>query len=423
MSLRLRDRRVLVVGGGAVASRRVDDLLAEGALVEVVAPEPSERVVALAAEGRLVLHRRPFAEDDLLCPTPAWFVLTATGTVDAAVATACERERVWCLRADDADASPVHRPSVARGAPGSPAEGITVAVSGDRDPRRAVAVRDAVLAGLDSGTLPVRRRRPAAEPGATHAEPGSSLPEHGSSLPEPVAGRVWLVGAGPGDAGLISVRGRALLASADVVVADRLGTEEHLALLPEDVEVVDVGKHPGRHGSIQDTIHELLVSHARAGRRVVRLKGGDPFVLGRGGEEVAYCAARGVPVEVVPGITSATSVPAAVGIPVTHRGLSTSFVVASGHDGPAGLGPLLHATGSTLVLLMAVGRLAEIADALVAAGRPPATPVAVVEQGWTPRQRVTHTSLSDLAERAREVGVTNPAVVVVGDVAAVPLDR
>ncbi|WP_198671775.1 precorrin-2 dehydrogenase/sirohydrochlorin ferrochelatase family protein, partial [Desertihabitans aurantiacus] len=152
MSLRLRDRRVLVVGGGAVATRRVDDLLAEGAQVEVVAPGPSERLVSLAAEGRLVLHRRPFTEDDLLRPTPAWFVLTATGTVDAAVAAACERERVWCLRADDADASPVHRPSVARGAEGSPAEGLTVAVSGDRDPRRAVAVRDAVLAGLDSGT-------------------------------------------------------------------------------------------------------------------------------------------------------------------------------------------------------------------------------------------------------------------------------
>ncbi|SDE00361.1 uroporphyrinogen-III C-methyltransferase [Auraticoccus monumenti] len=402
LGVRLEGRRVLVVGAGTVSSRRVPDLLAAGALVEVVAPEVDDALQRLADAGALVLHRRPFAPEDLLRPAPAWLVLTATGTVDAEVAAAAEETRVWCLRADDAAASPLHRPAVARGADGSPAEGIVVAVSGDADPRRAVAVRDAVLAGLDSGVLPVRRRRTGAG-----GRPG----------------KVWLVGAGPGDAGLISVRGRALLAAADVVVTDRLGTAEHLASLSPEVEVVDVGKSPGRHGTIQDRIHEVLVEHALAGRQVVRLKGGDPFVLGRGGEEVEHCLAHGVEVEVVPGITSAVSVPAAAGIPVTHRGVSTSFVVASGHAGAAGLGSLLQVTDATVVLLMAVGHLEEICTALVAAGRPPGTAAAVVERGWTPEQRTTHATLGELAAAASARGVTNPAVVVIGDVAAVPLTR
>lgn len=405
LGVRLAGRRVLVVGAGAVATRRLPDLLAAGARVEVVAPEVTDVVTAWASDGALTLHRRPFEVADVTAPEPAWLVLGATGTVDAEVAAAAEAARVWCLRADDATASVVHRPAVARGASGTSAEGISVAVSADADPRRAVAVRDAVLAGLESGSLPVRRRRPAATVAGDAPHPG----------------KVWLVGAGPGDAGLITVRGRAVLAAADVVVADRLGTSAHLASLPAEVEVVDVGKTPGCHGTIQDRIHELLVEHARAGRTVVRLKGGDPFVLGRGGEEVEHCVAHGIEVEVVPGITSAVSVPAAAGIPVTHRGVSTSFAVASGHDGPAGLGALLHAHQTTLVLLMAVRHLPEIVAALIAAGRPADTPVAVVENGWTPAQRATHATLGELAAVAAERGVTNPAVVVIGDVAAVPL--
>lgn len=411
LGVRLEGRRVLVVGAGAVSTRRVRDLLGAGALVEVVAPEVDGRLEQLAGTGAVVLHRRPFSPEDLLHPTPAWLVLTATGTVDAEVAAAAEEARVWCLRADDAAASPLHRPAVATGAPGTPAEGITVAVSGGSDPRRAVAVRDAVQAALANGTLPVRRHRPTGEPDAPqHPGPAGGPP-----------GKVWLVGAGPGDAGLITVRGQQLLAAADVVVTDRLGTAEHLASLPPGVEVVDVGKSPGRHGTIQDRIHEVLVEHALAGRQVVRLKGGDPFVLGRGGEEVEHCLAHGVEVEVVPGITSAISVPAAAGIPVTHRGVSTSFAVASGHAGAAGLGSLLQVTDATLVLLMAVGHLEEICTALVAAGRPPGTAAAVVERGWTPEQRTTRATLGELAAVAAARGVTNPAVVVIGDVATVPL--
>ena len=234
------------------------------------------------------------------------------------------------------------------------AEGITVAVTAGGDPRRAVAVRDAVAAALDSGTLPVRRVRPAKSAGRP-----------------PAAGRVALVGGGPGADDLITVRGRALLAAADVVVTDRLGPRGLLATLGADVEVVDVGKTAGNHPVGQDRINEVLVEHALAGRNVVRLKGGDPFVLGRGGEEALHCAAHGVPVEVVPGVTSAVSVPAAAGIPVTHRGITASFVVASAHEGSDVVTAALKdaPADATLVLLMGVTRLADTAAGLIRSGR------------------------------------------------------
>ena len=231
-------------------------------------------------------------------------------------------------------------------------------------------------------------------------------------------GRVALVGGGPGDPGLITVRGRQLLAAADVVVTDRLGPRDLLDVLSPDVEVVDVGKTPGHHPIPQARINEILVEHARLGRQVVRLKGGDPFVLGRGGEEAIHCAANGIPVEVVPGVTSAVSVPAAAGIPVTHRGITASFVVASAHDGAtAALDALRDApVTSTVVLLMGVTALADTARRLIESGRPPTTPVAIVESGWTPAQRTTIATLADAAEVAEREGVRSPAVVVVGEV-------
>jgi uroporphyrin-III C-methyltransferase/precorrin-2 dehydrogenase/sirohydrochlorin ferrochelatase len=234
-------------------------------------------------------------------------------------------------------------------------------------------------------------------------------------------GRVALVGGGPGADDLITVRGRSLLAAADVVVADRLGPRGLLATLAADVEVVDVGKTAGNHPVGQDRINELLVEHALAGRNVVRLKGGDPFVLGRGGEEALHCAAHGVPVEVVPGVTSAVSVPAAAGIPVTHRGITASFVVASAHEGSEVMTAALKdaPADATLVLLMGVSRLADTAAGLVRAGRPADTPVALVESGWTAAQRTTVTTLARAAQDAEAAGVRPPAIVVVGDVVRV----
>jgi len=274
---------VLVVGGGRVATRRALSLLEAGAVVEVVSPDATTDLAAAAESGRLTWHVRGYGATDPVRPERAWLVHTATGTpVDAQVAADCERVGVWCVRAADAGSSAAWTPAVARGAPGSPAEGLVVAVTGGGDPRRASAVRDAVAAGLESGTLPVRRHR--------RAEGGQ---------PTDRVGRVFLVGGGPGAPGLVTVRGRALLAAADVVVVDRLGPRELLDTLGPDVEVVDVGKTPRHHPIPQERINEILVEHALAGKDVVRLKGGDPFVLGRGGEEALHCAAHGVPVEVV----------------------------------------------------------------------------------------------------------------------------
>ena len=401
LSLDLAGRRVVVVGGGPVAARRTAGLLEAGAAIDLIAPFVCEDLVALVAAGRLTWHERDYVAGDLLQPAAAWLVHTATGDphVDGQVAREADAARVWCVRADSAQASSAWTPAVARGAVGTASDGLTVAVTAGGDPRRATAVRDAVLAALDSGTLPVRRvRRNQPLPGAV--------------------GRVALVGGGPGADDLITVRGRALLAAADVIVTDRLGPRGLLATVGADVEVVDVGKTPGNHPVSQERINQLLVHHAQLGKRVVRLKGGDPFVLGRGGEEALHCLEQGVPVEVVPGVTSAVSVPAAAGIPVTHRGITASFVVASAHEGAEHVlaAAADAAPDATLVLLMGVTRLAETAAALIAAGRPADTPVALVERGWTPEQRTTTTTLANAARDSVAAGVKAPAVVVVGEV-------
>jgi uroporphyrin-III C-methyltransferase/precorrin-2 dehydrogenase/sirohydrochlorin ferrochelatase len=283
---------------------------------------------------------------------------------------------------------------------------VVVAVSAGGDPRRAVALRNAVATLLQSGLLPLRRHR---RPGAPGAVSTSSVPPVGS---------VALVGGGPGDPDLLTVRGRRLLAEADVVVVDRLAPRTVLADLDPDVLVLDVGKSPGHHAVPQDRINALLVEHARAGHRVVRLKGGDPYVFGRGSEEAGVCRLAGIPVEVVPGVTSAIAVPAAAGIPVTHRGLSRGFTVLTGHEDLSreDLAAVPPAENHTVVLLMGVSRLAETCRALVAAGRPEHTPVAVVEDGFGPGQRVTTGTLATIADHATRVGVRAPAVTVVGAV-------
>lgn len=244
-------------------------------------------------------------------------------------------------------------------------------------------------------------------------------------------GRVTLVGGGPGAVDLLTLRAWRALQSADVVVADRLGPVEILAELPPHVRVVDVGKEPGRHPVPQERINEILVEHALAGAHVVRLKGGDPFVLGRGGEEVVACVTAGVPVEVVPGVTSAVAVPGLAGIPLTHRGVTTGFHVVSGHcaagsDGASERsGPLDDAAvacvrdaTATLVVLMGVRSLGAIVAQSLAAGADPATPVAIVENGSTAEQRVTRARLDEAAGVAAVRGVRSPAVVVIGHVAA-----
>lgn len=233
-----------------------------------------------------------------------------------------------------------------------------------------------------------------------------------------MTGHVTLVGAGPGDPGLLTVRGLGALQRADVIVADRLGARGVLnGLAAEGVElaaeVVDVGKLPGHHAVPQDGINALLVHLARKGKRVVRLKGGDPYVFGRGSEEVAFCHEAGVTVEVVPGISSAISVPMIAGVPLTHRGLATAFTVISGHDH---IGQIGGGRDHTVVLLMSIGTLAHSAAVLADGPRGGDCPIAVIEDGFGERERVTVGILSTIAAQAADHGIRSPAVVVVGDV-------
>ncbi|MDZ4828116.1 MAG: uroporphyrinogen-III C-methyltransferase [Actinomycetota bacterium] len=230
---------------------------------------------------------------------------------------------------------------------------------------------------------------------------------------------IYLVGAGPGDPGLLTRRGEELLRQADVVVFDRLASSALLDLAPESAERIDVGKEPGRAAMHQDEINAVLVARGREGKEVVRLKGGDPFVFGRGGEEAEACIAAGLAFEVVPGITSAIAAAAYAGIPVTHRGVSTSFTVVTGHEDPA-KGTIdtdwdaLAKAGGTLVILMGAGHIADIATALVAGGRAADTPVAAVRWGTRPEQRTIRTTLAKVSG----AGVESPSAIIVGAVAA-----
>lgn len=226
-------------------------------------------------------------------------------------------------------------------------------------------------------------------------------------------GTITLIGGGPGDPELITLAGYKALHAADVVLADRLGPTALLEELADEVEIIDVGKAPGCHVATQEEINQLLVSRALHGKNVVRLKGGDPYVLGRGGEEAAHAAAHGISVRVIPGISSATSVPAAAGIPVTHRGAAAGFSVVTGHQDLADV-PLR--ADHTLVILMGVGRLASTVGSLMARGLPSTTPIAIIERGYSQTQRTTIGTLEEIVVRARKAAVTNPAVIVIGDV-------
>ncbi|GAA4874562.1 uroporphyrinogen-III C-methyltransferase [Kitasatospora terrestris] len=387
VGLLLAGRRVVVVGGGQVAQRRLPALIASGADVQLISPTTTPAVHAMADAGELTWHERRYQDGDL---ADTWYALVATDdpAVNTAVSAEAELRRVFCARSDDAAAATAWTPASGRDG------GATVAVL-TGDPRHSAALRNAIVDGLRDGSLAARQYR--------ERTPG-----------------VALVGGGPGDPDLITVRGRRLLADADVVVADRLAPRELLAELPPHVEVIDASKIPYGRYMAQEAINHTLVEHAKAGKFVVRLKGGDPYVFGRGGEELLACVEAGIPVTVVPGISSSISVPAAVGIPVTHRGMTHEFTVISGHVGPderslTNWDALAQMTG-TLVLLMAVDKIGAIAARLIAAGRAGDTPVAVVQEGTTAAQRRVDATLATVADRVAAEGVKPPAVIVVGDV-------
>lgn len=395
--LRLGGRKVVVVGGGHVAQRRVPGLVAAGALVHVVSPDVTPAIEGLAGAGEVTWHARGFDEADL---DGAWYVIAATDdtAVNETVGRAAEARHTFCVRSDDASAGSAWTPAVGRHGE------VTVAVLGDqrahRDPRRTAALRDQILEALHSGAL---------DNGAVDADAQRG-----------VAG-VVLIGGGPGDPELISIAGRKALMSADVVVADRLAPRELLGDLSADVELIDVAKLPRGRSAQQEEINRLIVDRALAGKRVARFKGGDNFVFGRGYEEVIACREAGVPVTVIPGLSSPIAVPALAGIPVTHRGVTHEFTVVSGHLPPEHPESLVDWDGvarlrGTLVLMMAVENAPAIADALLARGRDATTPVAVVCDGSMPTERTVLSTLGSLADDLARHGVAAPAIIVVGDV-------
>ncbi|MDR3084119.1 MAG: uroporphyrinogen-III C-methyltransferase [Streptomyces sp.] len=393
VGLRLFGRRVVVLGGGPVAPRRRPALSAAGADVHLVSPEATPSVEAMAAVGEVTWLKRPYRPGDL---EDAWYALIATDDPDTNSRASAEAEahRVWCVRSDDADAATAWTPATGH------SEGVTVAVlttdAKGRDPRHTAAVRDAVVEGLRDGTL--------------------VAPHHRTRTPG-----VALVGGGPGDPDLITVRGRRLRAEADVVIADRLGPRDLLAELPPHIEVIDAAKIPYGRFMAQEAINNALIEHAGQGKSVVRLKGGDPFVFGRGMEEVQALAEAGIPCTVVPGISSSISVPGAAGIPVTHRGVAHEFTVVSGHVAPDDERslvdwPSLAKLTGTLVVLMGVDKIGKIAETLVAHGKAPDTPVALVQEGTTAAQRRVDATLATVAATVRAEDVKPPAVIVIGEV-------
>ena len=415
--LHVAGRRCLVVGGGRVALRKVEGLACAGADVTVIAPEIDPRIEALG----VVAERRPYRSGDA-----AGFRLIITATDDPAVNAQvfddAEAAGVWVNSADDIDHCSFTLPAIHRDG------AVTVAVSTDgQSPAFAGWLRDRVRETLPLGLADVaaqiaNERRAVHDRGESTEDVDwrSRIDELVADRAELPAGTVHLVGAGPGDPELLTLRAARLLASADVVVHDALAGTEALALVPAHVERIDVGKRPGRPVP-QELINDLLVHLAQRHRCVVRLKGGDPFLFGRGGEEALSLQAAGVPFEVVPGVTSAFAAPAAAGVPVTQRGMSASVTVVTGHrrygDEDETDWEALARVGGTIVVLMGVAERAVIARRLLAGGLSADTPVTAVRYGTRPEQEVARTTLAELGETPIEA----PAAIVIGAVAGLDL--
>ena len=438
----LAQRAVLVVGGGVVAERRVTLLLEAKAAVTVLAPELSERLAELAADGVVTHLDRAYAGDAL---GAYWLVVAATDdrAVNAAVAAAAEAAQRFCNVVDDPHLSTFIMPAIVDRSP------VTIAIgSSGLSPVLARWIKGVIetllparlgaLAEL-AGRWRHRAREQIADATerrhfwervvtgvvAEHTFAGrdadaeraleTALATWGS---DDVArrGEAYLVGAGPGGIDLITIRGRQLLAAADVVLYDRLVSAELLQYARRDAELICVGKTPRRPSISQKQLNRLLVSLVQSGKRVCRLKGGDPFVFGRGGEELEALAEAGLKFQVVPGVSAAEGCAAYAGIPLTLRGVAQAALLTTGHASDDGT-PTTAAfePGQTVALYMGVAQYAEIAAALIAKGHPSETPVAVVESGTTDRQRVIRTVLGKLGAAQAELEIRPPALLIVGE--------
>jgi uroporphyrin-III C-methyltransferase/precorrin-2 dehydrogenase/sirohydrochlorin ferrochelatase len=395
VGVRLAGKKVVVVGGGTVAQRRLGLLIANDADIHVIARAATPAVEAMGdGSDNVTLTLRDYRDGDL---DGAWYAIAATDDpeVNAAIIDEADRRRIFCVRADVAREGTAVTPASFDYA------GLSVGVLAGGEHRRSAAFRSAIHEAMQKGLI------------VTETD----------DSPDTRKGTVALVGGGPGDPELITVRGRRMLARADVVVADRLAPPELLAELPPHVEVIDAAKIPYGRAMAQEAINDVLIDRAKAGAFVVRLKGGDPFVFARGYEEVLACAEAGIPVTVVPGVTSAIAVPEMAGVPVTHRAVNHEFVVVSGHLAPNHPESLVNwdalaAMSGTIVLLMAVERIELFAETLLAGGRPADTPVVVVQQGTTAAERVVRATLTNAAETIRSEGIRPPAIIVIGPVAA-----
>ena len=428
----LEGRSVLLVGGGPVAASKLTPLLAARANVRVVSPEVHEDI----ERAGVLIDRRAFAPEDL---DLVWLVVAAaTPEVNRAVAEAAEARRIFVNAVDDPANATAFLSGVVR------RDGVTLAISTSGDaPGLTALVREALDAVLPPdlgrwmrearrlrriwrrGRVPMSARRPLLLEALNQLYERKNLAKtpNLANAPNPEnQGHVSLVGAGPGDPGLLTRAAVARLRAADLVLYDAL-VDDRVLRFARRAQQFFVGKRAGRHALSQHEIHTVMIRAARRGRRVVRLKGGDPFVFGRGGEEAQALLAAGVPFDLVPGVSSAVAAAALAGIPVTHRGLASGFLVVSGHDeevfaaSVAGIAP----DAATLVVLMGVGRRAALGRRLLAQAWPGRTPAAIVAGASLPGQKVWRGTLEDLAADRAVVEGDAPAVIVVGEVAALAL--
>jgi uroporphyrin-III C-methyltransferase / precorrin-2 dehydrogenase / sirohydrochlorin ferrochelatase len=441
--LDLRDRLTLVVGGGAVALRKVELLLKSGARVRVVAPALHSELALYRDAGRIEHHAVPFEPAHFETVALA-IAATDNREVNHAVAAAGAGRGVFVNVVDDGEASSCIMPAIVDRSP------VIVAIgSSGQSPTLVRRVRTQLEALLPErlGELArlagrARERVSRALPDINHRRrfwdrlfAGSIASKvYAGSLAEAEAlldtqlkaadvaprGEVYLIGAGPGDPDLLTLRALQLLQQSDVVLYDRLVSDAVLERVRRDAECVFVGKESGQHRVTQQRIHALLLEYAGRGLRVARLKGGDPFIFGRGGEEIDALRAAGIPVVVVPGITAALGAAAAAALPLTQRGVaqSVTLVTAMGEGAESLDWRSLAAPMQTVVFYMGISQLPRIVERLLAQGAPPERPVAIIERATLPQQRVLAGCLRDIAPRAERAGVEAPALLIVGDIAA-----
>lgn len=449
--LDLRGKSCLLIGGGVVASRKADALLAAGARLTVVAPELGAKLKQYAASGRITHRAARFDAADV---SGHWLIVNASDdpAVARGVADAADAAGIFCNSADDKAHCSFVTPAIIDRSP------IVVAVSsGGASPLLVRKIRSQIetvlparlgrLAALAAQWRDRVRRRihdalgrrrfweqifDGAVADDVLAGRTQSATRHIAALLQTAArpgrrrGEAWLIGAGPGDPGLLTLRALQLLQRADVIVHDRLVSDPVLALARRDAERVCVGKTPGGSSATQQHINRLLIRLVRDGKRVCRLKGGDPFIFGRGGEETEALAKAGLPYQVVPGITAASGCAAYAGIPLTHRELAQSVVLLTAHgkDSIDQLDwPSLARDRQTLAIYMGVRRFPDIRRKLIQYGRGADTPIAIIENGTSENQRVIHGCLDSLPDLAEQHDIMAPAILIVGEVAGLGIGR